>query len=43
MVAIGANFVGDGLRDFLDPKMRRQSAALEADSPKANRDASDAA
>jgi len=23
MVAIGANFVGDGLRDFFDPKLRR--------------------
>ena len=22
-VAIGANFIGDGLRDYLDPKMRR--------------------
>ena len=21
-VAIGANFIGDGLRDYLDPKMR---------------------
>ena len=24
-VAIGANFVGDGLRDFLDPRMRRRA------------------
>lgn len=23
-VAIGANFIGDGLRDYLDPKLRRQ-------------------
>lgn len=23
-VAIGANFIGDGLRDYLDPRMRRQ-------------------
>jgi peptide/nickel transport system permease protein len=22
-VAIGANFIGDGLRDLLDPKLRR--------------------
>lgn len=26
-VAIGANFVGDGLRDYLDPKMRRNIGA----------------
>ncbi|MDD4510671.1 MAG: ABC transporter permease, partial [Oscillospiraceae bacterium] len=25
-VAIGANFIGDGLRDYLDPKMRRTIA-----------------
>lgn len=25
-VAIGANFIGDGLRDYLDPKMRRSNA-----------------
>jgi len=23
-VAIGANFVGDGLRDYLDPRIRKQ-------------------
>lgn len=28
MVAISANFVGDGLRDFLDPKMRRSSVVF---------------
>lgn len=43
MVAIGANFVGDGLRDFLDPKMRRNSAALEEDAPHTPRDTSKAA
>lgn len=26
-VAVGANFVGDGLRDYLDPKMRRNIGA----------------
>ena len=25
-VAIGANFIGDGLRDYLDPKMRRSNS-----------------
>jgi peptide/nickel transport system permease protein len=24
-VAIGANFIGDGLRDYLDPRMRRRA------------------
>ena len=23
-VAIGANFIGDGLRDYMDPKLRKQ-------------------
>ncbi|NLF35213.1 MAG: ABC transporter permease [Clostridiales bacterium] len=27
-VAIGANFIGDGLRDFLDPKMRRTNVLI---------------
>lgn len=35
MVAIGANFVGDGLRDFLDPKTRKIAAVLDSDAPKA--------
>ena len=43
MVAIGANFVGDGLRDFLDPKTRKASAVLAEDEPHPARDMSDAA
>lgn len=43
MVAIGANFVGDGLRDFLDPKTRKNAAVLEEDVPKAHHDMGDAA
>ena len=43
MVAIGANFVGDGLRDFLDPKMRRSNNVLKEDDPRPSRDVSDAA
>lgn len=43
MVAIGANFVGDGLRDFLDPKTRKASAVMAEDDPHPTRDMSDAA
>lgn len=43
MVAIGANFVGDGLRDFLDPKTRKIAAVLDSDAPKAYSDSDQAA